>query len=210
MPEVILTWRFSSALAALPWSLTWNGRQRGVGALDEVDVDLVEVERGEVLVQDPVDQLRQRPGELHAGRAAAHHHERQQPLALGRVVGPRRVLEAREQVVAQGDRLADVVEPEGRLGDLGVLEVVVRAPGAEDQVVVGDRSLVGLDRLPLEVDRGDAAEAEVGIGVLANVRPDRVGDLGGLEHRGRHLIDQRREALMVVLVDEDQFDVGLA
>src|SRR5690606_33506240 len=91
----------------------------------------------EIPVEDLVDQFGECAGDLDAGRAAAHDHERE-----GAVVDDRRVgvggLEPSEDVVAQADRVGQDVQRETVLGDAGCAEVVDGRAGGDDEPVEGE------------------------------------------------------------------------
>ena len=60
----------------------------------------------------------------------------------------------------------------------------------------------------LEVDRARPAVVERHLGVAAEDRPHRERDVGGVEARGRHLVQQRLERVEVLGVDDRHVGTG--
>ena len=182
--------------------------QQPVGAFHQHDPARSRRQLGEVVAQHHFEQLGQRAGVLHAGRPAAHDHEGEPLRPLGRIGGLRRPLQARQDVVAEPHRLVERLHADGPLGQLGVSEVGVGAAGRQHQGVVGDRVAAG-HREPagVEVDGGDSGLAEADVAGAAEHRPERVGDVGRVEQRGGHLVQQRREQVVVAGVEQEDVDV---
>jgi hypothetical protein len=59
---------------------------------------------------------------------------------------------------------------------------------------------------PLPVHTGDRALAEGDVGLPVEQAPDRVGHVGRVQPRRRHLVEQRLERREVLLVDERDLD----
>ena len=84
--------------------------------------------------------LRQRAGELDAGRSAADDDERQQaPLRVGIGLALGR-LERQQHPPPDLERIVERLQPGRARRPLGMAEVGVRRAGGDDQVVVGDRA----------------------------------------------------------------------
>ena len=161
------------------------------------------------MAQHHVEELGQRAGVLHAGRAAADDHERQPLRLLHRIGALGRPLQARQDVVAQPHRLVEGLHADGPLGQLRIAEIGVGAAGGQDERVVGDRVAAGHRHRPgLEVDAGHPGLAEPDVAGTAEHRPERIGDVGRVEQRGRHLVQQRREQVVVAGVEQEDVDVG--
>ena len=86
-------------------------------------------------------------------------------------------------------------------------EVVGGRANREHQRVVGD-PLLPLDEhlLGVRVDADDGSHPALDVGLVAQDRTHRVGDVAGVEPRRRDLIEQRLEGVVVVAVDDDHVD----
>ncbi len=178
-----------------------------VSRFQQHHLDLGHVEVAEVFAQHEPDQLRVRAGELHAGRAAAHHDERQHRAPfLGRL-RPARRFEPRQDPVAQGERLVEALQPQRVTGQRLVAEEVrLRAEG-EDQEVVGQRPVVRQQEPPLQVGARHLGLPELDVAQRPSQLANRPRDLAGVEQRRRHLVQQRREEMEVVAVDQQHVHV---
>ena len=95
------------------------------------------------------------------------------------------------------------------VGALRPEEVHLR-PEGEDEEVVGDgRETVEADFLRLEVDPGDRRLVDRGVVLVLDEVAERVPHGRRLEQARRQLVQQRLERVVVVLVDENDVDVGL-
>ena len=91
-------------------------RQHAVAAFEQHDAHVGRRELGILVRQHEPHELGERARELDSGRAAADDAEREQPPPLVGVGGDGRLLEAVEHVVAELQRLAEILEAErGRL-----------------------------------------------------------------------------------------------
>ena len=184
-------------------------REDLVAGLDEDDAGLllreVRIVRDEVR---PV-QLGQSSRRLDAGRSASDHDDRQRTVVDELAVLVRR-LPALEDVVLELDRVRQRVHGKRVLvGALRPEEVHLR-PEGEDEEVVGDgRETVEADFLRLEVDPGDRRLVDRGVVLVLDEVAERVPHGRRLEQACRQLVQQRLEGVVVVLVDENDVDVGL-
>src|SRR2546425_13026588 len=103
---------------------------------------------------------RKRSGHLHASRPATHNDERQLGTPALGIGLEHRVLEAPQHVVADGEGVGDVLEPEPPARDALEPEVIRLAAHGENQVVVGDGAVVGDYPLPCRIEAGDLDHAE--------------------------------------------------
>ena len=144
-----------------------------------------------------------RAGQLDAGGAAADDHEgepralrRRIALALGGLEGQRmrlRISSASSMVLRPGRERRPLV----------VAEVGVRGAGGDDEVVVVDGSPSSRMHAPSgRVDGGGLGEQHLGVVLLAHDAADRLGDVGRVERRGRHLVEQRLEEVVVAAVEQ--------
>jgi len=118
-----------------------------------------------------------------------------------------------QNVVAQGDRLRQILQAQGVPGHRFQAEVVRHAAGGDDQVVIGDG--VGLpagadDHPPAgRVDRLHLAHHRAHVRRVAEDGAHGVGDLAGVQAGRRHLVKQRREGVVVLAVDHDHIDLAV-
>ena len=148
-------------------------------------------------------QLGERARELDPGGAAADDAEREEPAALAGVVRRGGAFEAVEHVVAELERLAEILEPQRTVRDRVVAVEVGRAPRCEHERVVFERGPVGeADGLLIEVDVDDVAQPVPHVRRAPEHLADRRGDLGRVQETARHLVQQRCEEVVVLPVDE--------
>jgi hypothetical protein len=81
--------------------------------------------------------------------------------------------------------------------------------GGDDEVVVGDLVAVEAHRAVREVDGGDFAEDHRDVGT-AHDAADRRGDVARVEHRRRHLVEERLEDVVVTPIDQRDVDRRLS
>ena len=161
----------------------------------------------EVLLEDLLDQLDQRAGDLDTGRAASHDDEVQDPVVdeAGLAVGG---LEQRQQVVADPYGVLEVVQREGVLARAVDAEVVGRGTGGHHEVVERHRALGAEgDGVAVPVDADDLVLAEQHPLLATEDPPDDVADVGGVQAGGGDLVEQRQEGVEVVAVDDGDVDV---
>jgi hypothetical protein len=179
-----------------------EGRQQMGAHLDQGDVHSVDGDVGEDRRDADRLHLGEGAGGLDAGRAAADDDDVE---GLGLVgVQP---LEVGEDDIAGGQRGAAGVDGEGVLGRPGGAEEVgADALGEHDVVVLDGLAGVAVHQAVLGVDAGHRGEPEVGVRAeLGREAAQPVGDVAGVQPAGRHLVEQRLEGGVGVLVDE--FDV---
>ena len=146
---------------------------------------------------------------LDAGRPASDHDDVQRAVVDERAVLVRR-LPALEDVVLEPDRVRQRVHRKRVLGGALRPEEVHLRPEGEDEEVVGDgRETVEADLLRLEVDRGDRRLVDRRVVLVLDEVAERVSDGRRLEEARGQLVQQRLEGVVVVLVDDDDVDVGL-
>ena len=81
---------------------------------------------------------------------------------------------------------------------------------SEDEVVVGQGlELAETDLARVEIDRRDRVLVNPRVRLLVNEIANRVADRRLLEQPRRHLVQERLEGVVVVLVDEDDVDIAL-
>ena len=95
------------------------------------------------------------------------------------------------------------VEREGVVVGAGGAEEVGLRPGGEDERVAGeDLPVGGGHAVRRRIERGDLGELDVHVDVIVEELAQRVGDVARGQLRGRHLVEQRLELVVVVAVDQ--------
>jgi len=160
-------------------------------------------EIAEVAAQRDARQLDHRAGKLHAGRAAANNDESQQVLPPRRIGLELGLLERHQEPAAHRRRIFQRLEP-GCIGlPVAVSEIGVPRAGSENQIVVRDLGAVGERHLFLvAIDGHDVTHQRAHVVPLVDEVADRPGDLGRRQRRGRHLVEQRLEQMVIALVDQ--------
>ena len=160
----------------------------------------------EVGGQGPARQLRDGPGQLDPRRPAPDDHEGQEPplrARIGPALGP---LEGQEDAPADAGRVVQLFQPRRRRLPVIVSEVVVARAGREDQVIVGDGLLPEGHGAALYIHARDLAQEHAGIALAAQHAPDRPGDIARRQRRGRDLVEQGLEEMIIPAVDDGDLD----
>ena len=152
--------------------------------------------------------LGDRARHLDTGGAAADDHERQEPLPLGLIARELRLLEPEQDVAADAGGVLDALEPRRHGGPLIVAEIGVGRAGSQHEIVVGNVDGVGVHDALAGVDAANLRHQHGGILLLAQDVADRPGDVGRRQRRGRHLVEQRLEAMVVLAVEHGHVDGG--
>ena len=169
--------------------------------LDEDDPGRLGIEPAKIAGQRPPGDLRQRAGQLDAGRTAADHHERRPgPLGLGVGLQLGR-LEGAQNAPPDVQRVAHCLQSRRVRRPLVVSEIGVRHPGRDDEVVVVEVTVLEQDALLFHLDPLDGAHEDRDVALAPEQLADRRRDVRGGQRRGRHLVEQRLEQVMVALVD---------
>ena len=153
-----------------------------------------------------VDHLGQGARDLDPGRPAADDHE-----IDGALVGQVRIgvglLEGLDDPRLEAFRVVEGVEREGVLRP-GRPEEVRLGAGGQDEVVAGVRLAVARRHGPgHRIDGHDLGTLGIELVELGRDLAQRVGDVAGRQHRGRDLVQERLELVVVVLVDERDVQV---
>jgi hypothetical protein len=156
-----------------------------------------------------VVELRERARGLDPGWAAADDDDvqgavlDQRRFAIGRFPGL-------QDMVLQADRVGERVQRKGMfLRSLDTEEVDLGAE-PEDEVVVGQGlELTETDLARVEIDRRDRVLVNARVRLLVDEVANRVADCRLLDQPRRHLVQERLEGVVIVLVDEDDLDVAL-
>jgi len=73
-------------------------------------------------------------------------------------------------------------------------------------IIALGRSKSGLDPTPCYVHPGHLIEQDGGVLLVAQNGADRLGDIGGRQCRGRDLVQERLEEVVIVAVDHRHLD----
>ena len=176
--------------------------EQRVAAFDEYHFGASGIERREVAAQDLVEELGQRAAELDAGRATAgDNHAQLSRVHAGRVAV--RLFEPLEHGRPHDDRIRERFERERVLAYARHAEVAAHCAHREHEVVVVERRRVGELHLPsVDVDAHDARHVELEVGVYADDASHAGSDVVGRDPCSRDLVQERRERVEVVLVDQ--------
>ena len=100
------------------------------------------------------------------------------------------------------ERVGDGLEP-GRVGGpLLVAEVGMPDTGGDDEDVVRHQLPSSSDATADGVEVHGLAEQDLDVGLAAQERPQRLGDLRGRQRSGGDLVEQGREQVVVAAIDE--------
>ena len=196
------------------------GRQLGheaaehaIGALEQHDARMRRINASELHRQGVQRDLAHRAGHLDAGGSGADDDKGHPRSALRRVGAALGTLERADDAGADRQRIGQGLQPRRMPRPVVVAEVAVRRAGCDDQVVVGER-LVSVERHLMRccVDRRHFGLQDRQVTAL-HLAPQRVAnrraDGGRTQARGRDLVQQRLEQVVVGAVDKRDLDVGL-
>jgi len=111
-------------------------------------------------------------------------------------------------LIADRQSLVELLEPQRVLGERRISKIVGLRARGQDEVVVRDRSVVRKQAPGCEVDPRDRRLEEVRVAQRADQLAHGTRDLTGVEQRRSHLVEQRREHVVVVAVDQQDVDWG--
>ena len=181
--------------------------------VDQHDADLARVDLRIVRRHTP-DEVVQLRHHFDAGEAAAGDDERQQLSPQLLVVAlDRRLLQRADHVVAQVQRVVQVLERQRMLRQPAQPPEVGDGAEREDQVVVLDHVRVrqeagrGGDRALLQIDRLDLPDVDLGPGQQAPQRADQVEQTDGPRD---HFRQHRLEHEVVFLRDQHDLVIAVA
>jgi hypothetical protein len=149
-----------------------------------------------------VDHVGERAGDLDAGRAAADHDEVQR--AAREQLGSRSA-SSKTPIRRERSRVASSSEYSGKACSSapGVRKKLGCEPPARTSASPSMRSPSAVvHRVGGGVDRRHLRELDVDVGVLAHELAQRVRDVAGRQLRGRDLVEQRLELVVVVAVEQ--------
>ncbi len=112
-------------------------------------------------------------------------------------------LERRQHELPDRDRVAQGLEPGRGRHPSVVAEVRRLGTAGDDDVVPADFAAAGeVDAARVEIDALDVGHEDGGVLLAAEDAADRLGDVGGREPGGGHLVEERLKRVVVGAVDE--------
>jgi hypothetical protein len=185
-----------------------EGRQHARARFDQHDARVARIDGAEVVAQRDMGELGDGARHLHARRAGADHHERQETPARFGVVGLLGLFEGRQDAAADEGGVVDLLQRRRHALPLVVAEIGVSRAGGQHQHVVGDFAVLQLHDAALAVDAAHPAQDHPHVCCLAQDGADGLGDLRRRQTGRGHLIEQRLEEMVVALVDHGDVGIG--
>ena len=178
---------------------------------DQQDAGTCRIDCAELVAQRLSRDLGQRPRELDAGWSSADDHEREQIALSASILLTLGALERDQDAPPDRDGILERFESRRIRLPVAVTEVRVLRSGRDDQPVVVERAAVGeLDASRGDIDARRIREQHSHVPDAAQDPADRRGDVAGRERRGRDLIQQRLEDVMVTAIDQRDANVRVA
>jgi hypothetical protein len=106
---------------------------------DQDDARFGGINPPEIPVQHRARQFGECARQFHAGRSAAHHHDRHQTLAFGGIGFVFRLLEGEQDLAADAQGVVEGFEAGRELFPLGMTEVTGLAPQREHEIIIIQR-----------------------------------------------------------------------
>ena len=150
--------------------------------------------------------LRQRAGQLDAGRSAADDHERQQPSLSRPVLLALRLLEREENPTSYIERVLQRLQSGRVRPPLVVAEIRVAGARCHNQVVVRHLAIAEDDSFVIRIDCRRLREPHLDVRLMTEDPADRRRDVAGRQPGRRDLIEERLKDVVVAPVDEQNID----
>jgi hypothetical protein len=179
-----------------------RGSGKAEAALEQHDAGAGGIDAAKVARDGLARDLGQRAGQLHAGGPAADHHRGQERALLGSVRLPLRLLVGDEHAAPDLERVLERLEARGQRLPVVVAEVGVTRPRGQDQAVVGELAVGQREAARGQVHGAHLRQQDRHVGRPAQDRAERGRDVGGVQRRGRHLVEQGLEEVVVATVQE--------
>src|SRR6185503_17522666 len=183
------------------------GRQDPIGAFYQYHARPGRIDAAELALQRVPRDLRQRAGQLDAGRAAADDDEREAsraPRGIGLALG---ALEGEQDARADVERIFERLQARCERRPGVIAEVVVGRAARHDEVVVGDGGAVLEEQfLFARKDLPDLAEQHRRVLLPLQDVADRRRDRRRRKPRGRDLVAERGEQVVVCAIDHGYAD----
>ena len=185
--------------------------EHAVGAFDQHDAGARGVDAAKLLRQGVLRDLGHGARHLDAGRPGADHDESHPRLARRRIVEPLGAFERADDACADAKRVVERLQARRVYRPIVMAEVAVRCTCGDDQVVVRQRLLTVEPHLPgrrVDADHLGLQDCQVAALHLGAQRvADRRADGRRAQARGRHLVQQRLEQVVVGAVDQRDLDL---
>src|SRR2546425_536562 len=176
-------------------------------AFEQDDARRFRLDPAKVVAQRLPRDLRQRAGHLHTRRPSPDDHDRQQPPLRLRIDRALRHFERQQDALPNAERVVERLQTRRKARPLVVTEVRMRRAAREDEVVERDRLVVIQQQAAADrIDRLHFCEQDLDVLLVSQNPPDRRGDVGGRQRRGRHLIKQRLKEGIVVPIEQRDLD----
>ena len=146
--------------------------------------------------------LRQRPGEFDAGRAAADDDKGEQRTAQVRILGVLSALERLEDSSTHFGRVLQRLQARRMTLPVVVAEKIVLRAGGEDQRVVAGPDVTTNDLPSLDVEVRHVSEMGLHVPASFEHAAQRRSDVRRRQTAGRDLVKQRLEQVEVAAVDQ--------
>jgi hypothetical protein len=187
------------------------GRKDALASFHEHYSRIARIEATEFAAQGMPRDLGERPRELDAGRAGADHHEGEPRCALDGVGLALRALEREQDPGADVERIFQRFQS-GRVRRPGVVaEIAVHRAGGDDQIVVRDvGAVIELHFFPGGIDGAHVTHEHRHVALAGEDVADRRRDCRRGQSGGCHLVQQRREKMVVGAIDDGNVGLRLA
>src|SRR5204863_3785898 len=152
-----------------------------------------------------------RPGEFHAGRAAAHDYKIQLPLLAGQIGLALGMLESEQDATADLDRVFEGFQSGSITFPLVMSEVCMTGSRGDDQIVISDLGSVSQPYpFVFLIETCGLAQYDLGVPEFVQNSADGLRDLAGTQNRRRDLIKQRLKNVVIFTVNQCDIDRGIA
>ena len=181
--------------------------EQSIRAFDQDDTDLIARDVVVVLAGNDVHQLGERPCGFDTGWATTDDDEGQERVAGCRIARGVGALEAGQHVVAEPRGIGQRLQADRDIGDGLIAEVVVDTAACQDDIVIGKLVATGQAYdLTFEVHALDPGLPEAHVRRAAEDGSKRIGDIAWVQQPSGDLVQQRREQMVIVLVEEGHVD----
>jgi hypothetical protein len=149
----------------------------------------------------------ERSGHLDAGRPGTDQHKGKEALAYCRVRHGLGLFEGEQHAAADQGGVIDRFEAGRQSPPVTVAEIGVLRPARQDQIIVAlGCPKACLDPPRYRVDPDHLVEQYRGVLLVAQHHPNRFGNIGWRQCRGRDLVKERLEEVVIVAVDHRDVD----
>ena len=179
--------------------------------MDDGNVRLLPGESGVFRFEERAEEFRQLCCDFDAGVVAACDHEMQQAPSLYRIGFGLGELQHREEMIPHPDAVEIILQPQRVFADAAVAGEIVDRAKIHDEMIVTQRERCAVQRPVQEhflLRHIDAFNPRTDETARCKKPARRRDDLPGLNLAGEHLRHEAVKRVIVVLVDDDQFDVS--